>query len=120
MPKHPPIPEMRFRELWLAGVSLRGIADELGISQDHASATRRRLGLPPRYGSFAAASRAKVEPIIDPTPAEILERTAAIQSRWDERTREARRVTKTAGAYKFPTYSTDEVFGDGETQADDQ
>lgn len=119
MPKHRPIPEQRFRELWQAGVSLRGIADDLGISQDHASATRRRLGLPPRYGSFAAASRAKAEPIIDPTPAEILERTAAIQARWDERTREARRVTKTAGAFQFPVYRTEEVFGDGEAQQED-
>jgi hypothetical protein len=120
MPKNRPIPEQRFRELWHAGVSLRGIADELGISQDHASATRRRLGLPPRYGSFAAASRAKAEPIIDPTPDEILERTAAIQSRWDDRTRESRRVTKTAGPYQFPEYRTEDVFQDGETQTNDQ
>lgn len=113
-----PIPEQRFRELWHAGVSLRAIADELGISQDHVAVTRRRLGLPPRYGSFAAATRAKAEPIIDPTPAEIAERAAAVRARWDERTREARRVTKTAGAYEFPVYRTEEVFGDGETQDD--
>jgi hypothetical protein len=117
MPGGRDVPEQRFRELWAAGVSLRAIADELGITQDNVSAIRRRLGLPPRYGSFAAATRAKVEPIIDPTPEEIAERSAAVRAKWDERTRELRRVTKTPKEYQFPAYSEKDIcFDDEATQ----
>lgn len=115
MPGGKQIPEQRFRELWAAGASLRAIADELGITQDNVSTVRRRLGLPPRYGSFAAATRAKVEPIIDPTPEEIAERSAAVRARWDERTREMRRVTKTPKEYQFPVYRSEDFDFDDET-----
>ena len=103
-----------FRSLWSAGVSLRAMAGSLCMTQEQVSRHRRRLGLPQRCGSFDAAMAAKAEPIIDPSPREIETRAADIRSRWTDRTRELRRVTKSAGGYRFPVYTTEEVFGDGE------
>lgn len=90
MPRRVYIDEEKFRALWLAGVPLRDIASELNVGADTLGGARRRLGLPARTAAARPPPR-DAEPD-DPTPAEIAARAAEVRARWDDETRERRRV----------------------------
>lgn len=94
MPRKINLDERAFRALWEAGVPLRDIATRLNVGADTLGGVRRRLGLPARTATTRPRPRANA--IDDPTPAEIAVRAAEVRARWDDETRERRRVGRTA------------------------
>lgn len=95
MPRRVHLDEVEFRALWLAGVPLRDIASRLNVGADTLGGVRRRLGLPAR--TAATRPRPRASAIDDPTPEEIATRAAEVRARWDEETRERRRVGRVEG-----------------------
>ena len=93
MPRRINLDEGAFRALWLAGMPLRDIASRLNVGADTLGGVRRRLGLPARTATTRPRPRANT--IDDPTPAEIAARAAEVRARWDDETRERRRVGRT-------------------------
>lgn len=83
----------RFTELWLAGVPLQEIADELGYSFSGAARWRFTLGLPPRGKA--------IEDPPPPTPALIRIRCLEQQTNWTETERSVRWC-----GHPHTTYST--------------
>jgi hypothetical protein len=89
-----------FERLWEAGISLREMAEVLGMGADAVGTMRYRLGLKPRTPQTKAQRTEQP----DPTPQEIAERSAAIRDSWDDETR-LRRAGKLVQPYEFPRYA---------------
>jgi hypothetical protein len=82
------------RQLWAEGLYRDEIARRLGVGVDVLIARRRDqlAGLPKR----TRGPRRACTPTVDPTPAEIEERAAAIRETWSDEEREERRLGRTS------------------------
>jgi len=75
-----------FAELWYAGASVPEIASRVGCQQPTVYTLRLKLGLP-RRPRVPCTSK-------DPTPEEIVARSAEVRERWSDEERERRAVGK--------------------------
>lgn len=83
-----------FRADWMTHMPMRALCDRYTITRDQVVRLRDVWGLPLR-NDRKLRWKPKRSEIRDPTPAEIEQAKAEIQARWDEHTRELRRVQKT-------------------------
>lgn len=84
-----------FAELWFAGASVPEMAARLGCQQPAVYKIRVQFGLPPRPRVACTKT--------DPTPDEIVARSAEVRSRWSDDERERRSVGKVV-AWQPPVY----------------
>lgn len=84
-----------FSQLWLAGASVPEIAARVGCRQPAVYSLRVRFGLP-RRPRVPCTNK-------DPTPDEIVARSAEVRSRWSEDELERRSMDK-AVAWRAPVY----------------
>lgn len=85
--RNTPVDSLRLWKLWQTNVPYEDICNELKISKSQLFRMARQRGLkhrprPPRSG----------RPIIDPTPLEIRQRSAAIRANWSPEEENSRRV----------------------------
>ena len=100
------VDEQRLRDLWESGESVADIASDLGIATFTLNTVRVRLGLTARTAQTRAQARREYR---DPTPAQIVERCAAIQAGWSPEVRARRLVRKEPRHYEFPVVRLGDV-----------
>lgn len=81
-----------FRADWLTHMPMRAMCERYTISRDQVIRLKHVWDLPPRHDR---RFRQKPGKQADPTPAQIKAACLLLQSKWDEKTREDRRVQKT-------------------------
>ena len=84
-----------FRADWMTHMPMRALCDRYTITRDQVVRLRDVWNLPLR-NDRRLRFKPKRSEIRDPTPREIEQAKREIQARWDEATREARSVIKTA------------------------
>jgi len=102
------VDEQRLRDLWESGESVADIAADLGIATFTLNTLRHRLGLPARTAQTRAKARRDYK---DPTPSQIVERSAAIRAGWSEDVRMRRLVCKQPRHYEFPVVRVCDIGG---------
>lgn len=101
--RNTPVDSLRLWKLWQTNVPYEDICSELKISQSQLFRLARQRGLkqrpkPPRSG----------RPIVDPTPLEIKQRSAAIRESWSPEEENSRRVGWKNRAMRASSYSYDQ------------
>jgi len=85
--RNTPVDTLRLWKLWQTNVPYEEICNELKISQSQLFRLARQRGLKPRPKPPRSG-----RPIIDPTPLEIKQRSAAIRANWSTEEENSRRV----------------------------
>jgi hypothetical protein len=99
-------------EVWQT-MSVAAIAEKFGTTQQAVYATARRIGLPGRREMPVPQNDIPGED--DPTPEQIAERAAAIRKTWADSEHERRWMGPRRIRYEFPTYRSEQLFGQSET-----
>jgi hypothetical protein len=94
-----------FRADWTSHVPISALCQRYQITKDQVIGLRRRWSLPLRLDRRLRFKPKRAD-MVDPTPAQISVRAAAIRATWDEATERARRVGKPQ-PYMPPTVSVD-------------
>lgn len=87
---------VQFRADWQSHMPISSLCQRYTITKDQVIRLRDFWELPLRNDRRLRFKPARGE-MVDPTPEEIVERCKAIQSTWDDATREARSVVKRQG-----------------------
>ena len=106
--RNTPVDTLRLWKLWQTNVPYDDICTELKISKSQLFRVARQRGLksrprPPRSG----------KPIVDPTPLEIRQRSAAIRASWSPEEENSRRVgwkNRAVSAHRYSYDSRDGIF----------
>lgn len=85
--------------LWNTDLTNRDLAQRIGVSVSSLWDIRKKYGLPPRK------HERKECPTDDPTPDEIAERCAEVQSRWSLADRKARACKGVVASWSPPAYT---------------
>jgi hypothetical protein len=89
---------------WDSHSAMAAICTHWSITKDQLIRLKSVVPLAPRHDRRLRFKPKRSE-YRDPTPQEIVERSAAVRAKWDERTERERRVVKLA-AYRLPMMST--------------
>jgi hypothetical protein len=95
-----------FRADWLTQMPIVSICERYTVTKDQVLRLVRIWELPRRHDRRL---RSKPRRQSDPTPRDIEQATLRIQALWDDRVREARRVTKTAHVSYEPVRLDDDA-----------